>query len=272
MNQEKEEQKGEPSSKSQAEVMLTQILSPAVSELRLSRVDEVTFAEQKIQEMVRLEAEVSAEAEKVAVGVSKITQKLHDNMYSSLTKLGLLRRHISKYTKFIKVDLEGLKYILSTETEDWKIHLADLKQRITFAKAMSVGKELKQAQEQIENLMEDIKIKMSPNIKIRRLPLFGEQIEDAMINFSFPSEGELKQMLKSTEDIILEKVSIEGSYMSGIRLHFTNEVMTPFYRTDAKGTLHSGTVDTSKRIKTISMKVDSSNNKIDGVRLQDETG
>ena len=121
--------------------------------------------------------------------------------------------------------------------------------------------------------MEDIKLQIERNVELTRLPLFGKQISDDEIDFSFPSEDEIKQIIKAGGEFpLLQKVSMEGSLMTGIRLEFTNGVSSPFYRTENGGKLYSGTVDQSKRIETVAMKVDPKTNKMSGVGLFDSTG
>ena len=115
--------------------------------------------------MLQFQNKILMEVKKLEDQANLVHESLENNLWNSNSRQGILRRSYEQYASCLKVDLNTLKQLIASDTEDWCYELEMTKKRIEEIKEQTT-KLAKKKQSQIERLMSEMHdILLNPNIQ-----------------------------------------------------------------------------------------------------------
>ena len=179
----------------------------------------------------------------------------------------MLEAKIEEYNNCFIVDKEKLKRLLDDDFEKKKIKLQSAQQQNETLRSFNKFQEKQKAALTQLRIGEELRTSQSRfQPKLMKLPIMGDTT--MLPNFEFPTLEDIKQF--PIERVIkLKTIEMMGdSALTKLKMFFTNGVESSAYQSKGQNCKDYTTeVDTTKRIKKISIKIRSSDNLIWGMEF-----
>ena len=183
----------------------------------------------------------------------KISKHVHDkkNMH------GFLTHTLLKYSQCLgEVDNSQLEALFIEDLAYWEaISKGTVKNQNSFRD--KIDDFLKVQADQLEELLFANTLAIS-SPQLCKLPILSSRHKGGRIDFEWPTEPEMKEMLK-TEMVKLTKLEIwyysEYNFMTGVRATLSNGQQSPIFKTtgEQQGPI-AMTIDPNKRAKTLAIR------------------
>ena len=127
------------------------------------------------------------------------------------------------------------------------------------------------------NLLKTSERKSITRPDLYKLDMFGKKCAEEDLDFQYPTEAELLQLMEARNDVQLCAVSTKTyDQLYGIQLHFTKDISSRMYETAIGSYTEQNrtNIDMNKRIRKICLRLSDkkSGRRIWGIRFVDENG
>lgn len=173
------------------------------------------------------------------IKTEEVRSKIRMRMYTETTQDGLLTKKPEEYLTCVDIKSDNFDKLIMEDQKHWADELKEAKDTLATFKA-NLQALLSRQTDEIESILEldDSKRKYS----LRKLALWGEQVEADAINFEWPKE----------EDMIWPKVKLQSlelksnsSVLSSVRCVLSNGISSPVFENenvthDEEGSMNLG--------------------------------